>query len=496
MEKVAIIEMNEVNLKLLIIDVAKNQFFNLADSVSENLQLGVGISKDGIVSAAKVNETLSVLKMFRKVCENNQVTRFVAVAKNFIKEAKNQKSFFDEIYNHTSFTFTILTPEEEVKSIYGGIINTIDVPKGIIIDVEPSVTHVIQYNRRMIIASVTYNKGAVTFAEEKASLDDIRKEVTDWVNKTEFFANIEEDTLFVGAGEVMLAVGRLAKKVSHYPLNVDNNYVVTHDVFDGVYAKVKDVQLDKGSKLKGISDERADAIVAGMAIVRALVERLNINSFSISSGGLQEGLIYNNIVPETYDKPFNDMLSYSLDSIRTFYDKPLSNSENIHNLAIVMFKQLRVIHKLPRSYVKALRIAASMYDCGTRVNYENYSNYSFDIIVNSKLYGVSHRDLLLAAFACKYQNLDNIVLSEWVKYKDILTEEDLEAVRKLAVIISLSASLDKSKSGNVTDICCDILGDSIIMKTVVKDDASFDIRQGMKLGADFKKILKKFLQII
>ena len=154
------------------------------------------------------------------------------------------------------------------------------------------------------------------------------------------------------------------------------------------------------------------------------------------------------------------------------------------------------MHKLSRVYVKPLRIAASMYDCGTRVNFENYSNYSFDIIVNSRINGVSHKDLLLAGFACKLQNLDNFVLTEWVKYKDILTEEDLDAVRKLGVIIRLAAELDKSRSGNVQDICCDILGDSIIMKTVVKGDATFDIKQGMKVGSDFKKILKKYLQII
>ena len=104
--------------------------------------------------------------------------------------------------------------------------------------------------------------------------------------------------------------------------------------------------------------------------------------------------------------------------------------------------------------------------------------------------------MLLAGFACKCQNLDDLSLSEWVKYKDILTEDDLDAVRKLGVIINLASKLDSSKSGNVYDISCDILGDSIIMKTIVKNDASFDIRQAMKLAPVFKKILKKNLQII
>ena len=92
--------------------------------------------------------------------------------------------------------------------------------------------------------------------------------------------------------------------------------------------------------------------------------------------------------------------------------------------------------------------------------------------------------------------MDNVDLAEWVRYKDILTEEDLDAVRKLGIIVRLASALDRSKSGNIIDVSCDILGDSIIMKTIVKEDATFDIRQGMKVANDFKRVLKKSLQII
>ena len=120
----------------------------------------------------------------------------------------------------------------------------------------------------------------------------------------------------------------------------------------------------------------------------------------------------------------------------------------------------------------------------------------FEIIMNSKICGASQKDILIAAFACKAQNLDNLSLAEWMKYKDILEDEDLDAVRKLGIIIKLASLMDKSRMGNITDITCDILGDSIIMKTIVKGDASFDILQAQKIVPDFKRILKKTLQVL
>lgn len=496
MDKIAIIEMNELGLKLSIMEVCDGGYYNILDKISENIKLGNSVNNENIIPVAKINETITILKLFRKICVNYNVSKIYAFAKSFIKDAKNQISFFDEIYNNTSISFTILNIEEEIKAIYSGVVNFVDVPKGIIIDVEANRTHIIQYNRRTMVNVKTLPYGAVSLADEKVDYSSIIDMVKKDIKNVDFLGNTEEEIMYVGTGSTMLSIGKLAKKVSHYPLDIDNNYVVQGEVFDAVFNKVKDLELDKTKKLKGISEDRADSLVSGMAIVKGISDAVKIGQFSISSGSLEEGIIHAFVLPEANDKPLCDMLTHSLESIRLFYDCENSNTKNVYNLAIILFKQLKVIHKLPRVYIKALRIASSMYDCGKRINYDNYSNYSLDVIINSNLKGVSHKDLLLAGFACKFQNLDNVDLAEWVRYKDILTEEDLDAVRKLGIIVRLASALDRSKSGNIIDVSCDILGDSIIMKTIVKEDATFDIRQGMKVANDFKRVLKKSLQII
>lgn len=496
MEKVAIIELNEAGVKLVIVKVADGGYFSICEKLFESIKLGESVKQETIIPVAKVNDTIDAVKLYRNICEKNGVSKTIAVAKSFVNDAKNHISFFDEIYNNTGINFEVLTKDNEIKSIYMGVINCVDVPKGVILDIEDNETYIIQYNRRTMANSIVLPFGATTFANEGKKYPQIIEEVKQKLGELSFLDTLDEETLFVGTGSIMLSIGRLAKKVSHYPLDIDNNYVVLSDVFDAVFDKIKDLDLDKTKKLKGISEDRADSLVSGMAIIKAIIDKIGIKQFSICTGNMEQGLIYSRIVPETNEKPLSDMLNHSLEEIRMFYEEPESNSLNVYNLSIILFKQLKVIHKLPRTYAKPLRIAASMYDCGKRINFSNYANYSLEIIINSNITGVSHKDLLLAGFVCKYQNLDNVNLSEWIKYKDILTEADLDAARKLGIIVHLASMLDKSKSGKVVDINCDILGDSIIMKTVVNGNASFDIRQGMKVASDFKKVLKKTLQII
>lgn len=87
-------------------------------------------------------------------------------------------------------------------------------------------------------------------------------------------------------------------------------------------------------------------------------------------------------------------------------------------------------------------------------------------------------------------------MQEWNKYKDIVSEEDLAAVMKLGVILRIAESLDRSMSSGIKSINCDVLGDSVIMKTEAEGDCSLEIKDALNARADFAKAYKKNLDIL
>ena len=62
------------------------------------------------------------------------------------------------------------------------------------------------------------------------------------------------------------------------------------------------------------------------------------------------------------------------------------------------------------------------------------------------------------------------------KYRVLLSQEDVEAIKKLSVILRIAESFDRSQSGLITGINCDVLGDSVIMKTETQGDCSLEIK--------------------
>ena len=137
-----------------------------------------------------------------------------------------------------------------------------------------------------------------------------------------------------------------------------------------------------------------------------------------------------------------------------------------------------------------------LHDAGASIKYYDYQKHSSYICLNSALYGISQRDIVLAALVISVYKNDDFSQNELIKFKEFISESDVEIIRKLGIILRIAESLDRSMSSCVTEISCDVLGDSVIMKTTLDGDASLEIKEALTAGQDFKRIFKKNLDIL
>jgi exopolyphosphatase/guanosine-5'-triphosphate,3'-diphosphate pyrophosphatase len=300
----------------------------------------------------------------------------------------------------------------------------------------------------------------------------------------------------IGCGGSFRNLFKITKLIKKYPVDTVHNYQMAVEDFDSVYDKIKVLDVETRKKIKGLSPARADIMPAAMAIIKSFVKRMNVETFTLSGSGLREGLMINQALPMTLEKPINDVLGYSLETLVKYYGCDQNHVEHVVHLSVQLFKQLRVLHKFSRQYLKILKIAASLHDCGMRIKYYGHAKHSWYTIMNSSIYGATHKEIVLAAFVAGCHKREDVNMVEWQKYKGIVTEEDLDAVKKLGVLLRIAESLDRSKSGLVKGIVCDVLGDSVIMQTELAGDASLEIRDAANASFEFKKAFRKNLEIL
>ena len=332
--------------------------------------------------------------------------------------------------------------------------------------------------------------------DPKTQTEKIEEFFTEQFKKIEWLSEVDPDTQMIGVGGSFRNLYKINRIIRKYPLNIVHNYQFATDDFRSVYEMVRVLDVEKRKRIRGLSPARADIMPAALAIIKSFTDYLHVESFTIGGSGLREGIMFNQAVPMTVERPLSDVLSYSLTTLVKYYGCDEKHVEHVVHLSIQLFKQLRVLHKFPRLYLKVLKIAASLHDCGLRVRYYHSPKHSRYMILNSGIYGATHREIVLAAFVAGCHKKEDVTPAEWAVYKDIVSEEDLDVVKKLGVLLRIAESLDRSGLGMVTGINCDVLGDSVIMKTELAGDAALEIRQAMAASGEFKRAFKKNLEIL
>lgn len=481
--------------------------FEVFDEFREPIHIFEDINRDGFIKPTQVSECVELVKMYRKLCDSLGVQKAVAYATAGFREAKNHYGFLEELEIASGFKIRLLQEQDEVVSLYTAVINSLDAPKGIVIYIDDEYTHVLQYARKTILNFSTIPFGSDSLAGlfmESAS--DPEKQMQ---SMTEFFAqrlaeNLEwlqdynfDDIKLVGVGDVFESIGKISRKGRKYPLDLAHSYEVSKLDFDNVYNAIKGLDLSKRTKIKGISERSASTVAAGLSMVRAFMEYLDAPKFLISTSNICTGILFTQCLPATAEKPIVDIIGYSLAANLSFRENFVTNQLHVYELAAILFRQLRVLHKLGRHYLKPLKVASYMYDSGSRLKYNPTKKEALSVVLGSEIFGLAHRDLVLAAFIASSQSSEEFSLSEWVRYKDLVREDDLMAVRKLAAILKLAVALDRSQQGNIVDLACDVLGDSVIMKTVTNgNETQFEIKSAIEASVDFRKVFGKNLEIL
>ena len=504
-EKIALVEISPYQVKLSLAWYVPGAF-EVFDQYVEPLLLHEDIERDGFIKPTQVACCKDIIKMYRRLCDSLNITKSIAYATCDLRAAKNHYGFLDEMELSSGFKFRLLSEEDEIGAIHTGIVNSLDISKGIILCVEEEQTRIVGYVRRVVLGSQVIPFGYETLSKlfmegQTGNFEEVCKTIKEFFKKQiknlDWLGDLElTDVQFIGIGDIFDSIGKISRKGKKYPLDIPHNYPMSKSDFVNVYNAITSLNLDKEARIKGVSQKSAGSIASGFAMVSALIDFFNIPEFTISLTGVETGILFNHCVPITNEKPLQDLLGYSLETNQEFYQEGQTNGAHVFDLAMLLFKQLRVMHRLPRMYIKPLKIACYMYNSGSRLRFCSTKKDALNVILHSQLYGASHKDIVIGAFIASTQYSEEFSLSEWVKYKDIVDDEDLQAVKKLAVLVRVATCFDRAGQKSITDIVCDVLGDSVIMKTITETDIEFELRLANQAGADFKRVFGKTLELL
>ncbi len=210
--------------------------------------------------------------------------------------------------------------------------------------------------------------------------------------------------------------------------------------------------------MPGLVTDRADIIVAGLAVVDRIMARFKVNLLQVHNRGVRDGLLLT-MIDESLAKTSADDPS-SANGDRAFCGGlfgRIAHGRHVAKLAGSIFAQLAEPFRMDPADRWLVETAARLQDVGYLINYDQHHKHSYHLIMNSNLPGFRPKELELVANVARYHRAHRPSRSMTISAS---FPRKISGARQLAAILRIAGGLDRSHTQQVSDVSLRLTQDS------------------------------------
>lgn len=499
MKKLAVIDIGSNSMRVLIVKVTNGKNYEFVDELKSIVRLGRGMTAEGAISEEKIKLAIIALSHFKRLCDSNNVTEIVAVATEAVRKASNQMEFIDRAKKEIGIDIRVLSGSEEAYFDYLAVVNSIDINSALLMDIGGSSTEFILVEDRKMKESISIPMGAITLTDRFMSIKGGNQKK---IKELESFLVSNFDKIswlkkanglpLIGVGGSHRTIGKIHRNKINYPFNNPHNYVISSKDVMGIYSFLKTMEISQYKKVRGISRDRADIFVGAICCIATAMKYCGTKKLCISESGLRQGLIYGKLI-KSYPPLVENILDFSLSNIVNNYGSDKKHLKLVWSFAGKLCTAFSDILPMRDEDYRILKSAVMLGDCGVSLGFGSQEKYSFYIVRNLKIYGLTHREQIMAAFVVSTFEENKIRKSDY--FGKILDSDDVEIIEKLSLIFYISKFLDRAYDGNVLDIDIQVEKEKVILNIVSKKESLLEISMVNECRDYFYKVFNRSLVV-
>ena len=222
------------------------------------------------------------------------------------------------------------------------------------------------------------------------------------------------------------------------------------------------LSVEERRKVPGLNPERADIIVAGLAVAAEVLELFDAPKVAVSAFGLREGLLIHLSRP-----PAEGQAPTRARALRRFADRchtDRRHGEQTARLARRLFDGLGKRLGCAAGEWDLLEAAALLHDVGQLVSYRSHHKHSYHLIAHAESLPFTPRERVLIALVSRYHRKRR-PSRRHLEYA-ALEPEDRALVRRLAALLRMACGLDRGHVSAVEAMRLRMLPDRLLVDVV------------------------------
>jgi exopolyphosphatase/guanosine-5'-triphosphate,3'-diphosphate pyrophosphatase len=313
-EAYAALDLGTNNCRLLIARPSGRDF-TVIDAFSRVVKLGEGLAASGRLSDKAMDRTLAALTICADKLQRRNVRLARSVATEACRRAENGCEFIERVRRETGIALDIISAEEEARLAVLGchiLLESGDGPAVIfdigggsteLVLVEPGSTEASRVPRILDWQSVpwgvvsltdTVGRGEDSEQARLARFDAMRRMVSD--SFAPFAARVaqaarHDDIRLLGTSGTVTTLASLYLELPSYDRKAVDGLIVPAPAMRDISARLSAMTPYERSNLPCIGQDRADLVVAGCAILEAILDLWPARRLGVADRGIREGIL-------------------------------------------------------------------------------------------------------------------------------------------------------------------------------------------------------------
>jgi len=506
--RLAAIDIGTNSLHMIVAQVRADFSFEIIDREKEMVRLGAGGLDGKALTPEATQAALQVLSKFKRLADSHRVDEIVAVATSAVREAENGGEFLHAVTEQTGIRPRLISGTEEARLIHLAAAYGVSMPgeTAVAVDIGGGSVEITHGSGSAIDLARSFKLGVIRLTERFVKTDPIEPR-----DERKLVRHIEEEIeehiehvvragfdRVIGTSGTILSLGAVAlAEDGKAPGGSLRNRRISAKQIRRIRKLVTDIGLEKRLRIPGLDPRRADLAVAGAVLLDTIVRRLGAEAITLCDMSLREGLVLDYIARHRKQiaqaDQIPDVRRRSVVELAERCNYSPKHAQQIAKLSLSLFDQTRGIHAMTDKEREWLEYAALLHDIGVHISYEGHHKHSHYLITNGDLRGFEPHEIDIIALAARYHRR-----AEPKRRHDgfgELPRKVRRVVRRLAAILRLAESLDRSHSQTVAGLEFHDRGDDALLQVRASDDAELELWAAQRHTVPFERLIDKPLRV-
>ena len=435
----AAIDVGTNSVKLELARPLPNGSFETLHEERDPVRPGEGVFKTGWIPRDVADRLLSTLRRYGALCRRFHA-RVRAVATSAVREAKNREEIIQRARTEAGLNLEVVSGREEARLICLGVLHGRPArSRALCIDIGGGSTEVASAIGERPTNLWSISLGAVRLTE----LFDSSSKITahQLALMREYALEAVSNRLprrpralprhaLGSSGTIKAAISFAAPEGTAHVAPGHITRAIAHLV-----------EMGPEGRRKRFEPRRADIIVAGAVILEALALHLNLESVTAVDRGLRDGILVDLMRRRSSSKS-DSWVMVAAEALGRRFQFDEAHGRQAARISLALFDALRSSYDLPLASRSFLEVAALLHDIGNSVSYAKHHRHTYYLINNADIPGLADREREIVACIARFhrRNLPDVGHPDMAN----LTRNEAQLVRKLAALLRVADSLDRS----------------------------------------------------